>query len=464
MPGLGFNCRANRDRWRAGGIVPVPALYEGVGPGSYEVGGSPSTSGARPGFAPFLSTTERVMDTGLVTEVPGPGYYASEPAILTGGTGRVTDVFKSRSKRFQARSFQNETPGPGAYLGHEEFGLKGGPGKGEEAQKIKWVRVPTAPSIPGREQSYGYEEGHHGELIMQRPVEVGHTGHGNDRPGPVDYQPRVDFTRKSTTMVDFSKGSDRQVTLDKLRASTTPGPGHYNARRCLGEKNDGVEIGNTLRFKRPRPTAAFHSKTARDKPRKKPQPMPGPGDYSLPGAIEAAREPGRKDLSFLSTAERFGAPPGASNISRAPGPGSYAGVPSDFDRWRALSNARRGRITPVVPVGFQSTTLRFGDSSKSESSLGPASYNMLGMAEEMSRRVAAGGSKLGAFGSTSKRFPVGCREDKQPGPGSYDMEVLNKDCSAVDIKSSVGTSSSAVQMGLGRTKKQLPSALSSFAS
>lgn len=45
---------------------------------------------------------------------------------------------------------------------------------------VTWVRVATAPSIPTWEQSFGYEEGEHGELVMQRPPRVGHTGRGLD--------------------------------------------------------------------------------------------------------------------------------------------------------------------------------------------------------------------------------------------------------------------------------------------
>ncbi len=331
--------------------------------------------------------------------------------------------------------------------------------KGDSSDRIKWVRVPTAPSIPGREQSYGYEEGDQGELVMQRPVELGHSGRGDDRPGPVDYQPRVDFTRRCPAAIDFSKGEDRLVALNKGRASTTPGPGHYNATRGLGDPDDGLDIGRVIHRKRRRPTASFHYGTKRDRPREA-QPAPGPGDYKVPGGLDVRRDPGRKDLSFLSTSRRFDAP-ATGGGSRAPGPGSYVPTPSDFDRCRAAVNnqARSRRGSYKAPVGFASTTLRFaGDSRKDSSELGPATYSVSGMAEEISRRGAGSGRKVGAFGSTARRFPArGAGEPNLPGPGAYDLGV------GVGAESEEGRN--ARHSGsVGSGGKRLPSALSAFAS
>ena len=43
--------------------------------------------------------------------------------------------------------------------------------------------MPTAPSVPVRGQSYGYEESGTGELILQKPPTEGHTGLGADTVG-----------------------------------------------------------------------------------------------------------------------------------------------------------------------------------------------------------------------------------------------------------------------------------------
>lgn len=36
-------------------------------------------------------------------------------------------------------------------------------------QRINFQKVPSAPSIPARDQSYGYEEGDGGLLVQQKP-------------------------------------------------------------------------------------------------------------------------------------------------------------------------------------------------------------------------------------------------------------------------------------------------------
>lgn len=438
-----------------------------VGPGSYDIrAGSPVADG-RPGYAPFLSTAERKLgpSTGAA-DLPGPGYYSSEPTPQGNGlSGRPSDVFRSGTSRFRPPNgghTANDTPGPGTYLGHGEFGSRdqgmSGNFKGD-SDKIKWVRVPTAPSIPGREQSYGYEEGDQGELVMQRPVELGHSGRGDDRPGPVDYQPRVDCTRRCPAAIDFSKGEDRLVALNKARASTTPGPGHYNATRGLGDPDDGLDIGRATYRKRQRPTASFHYGTKRDKPLKAQEIAPGPGDYKVPSGLDVRRDPGRRDLSFLSTSHRFDTP-ATGGRSRAPGPGSYVSAPSDFDRCRGMNNrARPRRASYTAPVGFHSTTLRFvDDSRKCSSDLGPASYSVSGMAEEISRRGSGNGRNVSAFGSTARRFPArGAGQPNLPGPGAYDLGVVV----GGDPEEGQHVRQSAP---VGPGGKRLPSALSAFAS
>lgn len=439
----------------------APLLVD-VGPGSYDVRGGAADADGKPGYAPFLSTAERKLGPNTATGLPGPGYYSADASLHNPLTGRPSDVFRSGTRRFQDKQPRNETPGPGTYLGHEEFGNRdrgmSGNFKGE-SDRIKWVRVPTAPSIPGREQSYGYEEGDQGELVMQRPVDLGHSGRGDDRPGPVDYQPRVDFTHRAPATVDFSKGEDRMVALSKARASTTPGPGHYNASHGLGVVEDSIDIGRAVRRKRQRPTASFHyATTKRDRQHRGHESLPGPGDYAVPSGLDVRRDPGRRDLSFLTTSRRFDEP-AIGGRSRAPGPGSYVTAPSDFDRSRRLNRPRQPRSSHILPIGFQSTTLRFAGDAHKDQGLGPASYGSIGgMADEIGRKGSGARGKVGAFGSTARRFPVnGVGETTLPGPGSYDLGVG----SGVDNENGSRLGASA---RVGTAGKRLPSALSCFAS
>lgn len=402
---------------------------------------------------------ERKLGPETAASLPGPGHYSTDPCLLHPQTGRPSDIFRSGTRRFHDQTPRDIIPGPGTYLGHEQFASRergtNRASKGD-GDKIKWVRVPTAPSIPGREQSYGYEEGDQGELVMQRPVDKGHSGKGDDRPGPVDYRPKIECTRRSPVAVDFSKGEDRMLALSKARIFTTPGPGHYNALGSLGSTDEGIQLHQGVRRKRQWPTASFHSATKRDRSKREEEPLPGPGDYTLPTGLDIRRDPGRRDLSFLSTSRRFDGPTIGSK-SRAPGPGSYVTAHSDFDRYMTFS--RHQRSGPhIVPIGFHSTTLRFVDKLPAHEGVSPATYSICGMADEICRKHVGSKNKLGAFGSTVRRFPIGSDgQAGSPGPGSYDLEVGSG-------KDGDGKGRMRVTSCVSAAGKRLPCALSCFAS
>ena len=446
-------------------MYTVPSVLKDVGPGSYEIGARRSVVDRKPGFAPFLSTAERKLGPETGSDLPGPGHYNSNCVLHTSQRGRATDVFRSGTRRFESHNRRaNETPGPGAYLVYKDFRRKDQASTGNasrgETDRIKWVRVPTAPSIPRREQSYGYEEGIEGELVMQQPADLGHSGRGDDCPGPVDYKPKVDITRRKPAATDFSKGEDRLVALCRARTSTTPGPGHYNAAKGLGDPDEGIDIRRTISYrKRQRPSASFHYGANRERPRKAQDIMPGPGDYRIPCGLNVKRDPGRRDLSFLSTSRRFEEPStGGGGRNRAPGPGSYGAVPSDFDRNYQANQRRARRNTCALPVGFQSTSLRFLDRSERDPGLDPAKYSMIGMAQETIRKGTGTGKRAGAFGSTAKRFPArGVGQPTLPGPGHYNLQVGGGSL----VEDEACSRSPAMD---GTWGKRLPKALSIFVS
>ena len=63
--------------------------------------------------------------------------------------------------------------------------------------------MPMAPSIPIKEQSYGYEEDYNGKLIPQYPLETGYTGKKNDTVGPLDYNPKDNHKFTKTQKITF---------------------------------------------------------------------------------------------------------------------------------------------------------------------------------------------------------------------------------------------------------------------
>ena len=67
---------------------------------------------------------------------------------------------------------------------------------------------PSAPSIPTKFQSFGYEESDGGLLRPQEPLKPGFSGIKEDRVGPGDYDPKVVDSRHPRAPVPcFSKVS-----------------------------------------------------------------------------------------------------------------------------------------------------------------------------------------------------------------------------------------------------------------
>ena len=176
---MAFVARTTRDSNRVGmhdgGSTPAH-----VGPGSYR--SRNSIRNARPSYAAFGSVTERMKNKASM-KAPGPGSYGSV-LRLAKRTKASSNAFRSKTTRFNKRENTAERmPGPGSYNHRSTFKIvpksaTAGSKKNSEQirQGVEWLRVPSAPSIPAPSQSYGYEQGKYGELILQRPPEVGHSG------------------------------------------------------------------------------------------------------------------------------------------------------------------------------------------------------------------------------------------------------------------------------------------------
>ena len=82
-------------------------------------------------------------------------------------------LFRSKTVRFDKLK-DSGTPGPGSYKQPESFRKqtrrqqRPPEDSNTSVPPVTWVRVTSAPSIPTRGQSYGYEEGKFGELVMQK--------------------------------------------------------------------------------------------------------------------------------------------------------------------------------------------------------------------------------------------------------------------------------------------------------
>ena len=75
----------------------------------------------------------------------------------------------------------------------------------ELLELLKEVSVSTrAPSIPTKAQSYGYELGESGKMILQESAIPGFRGTKGDTVGPGDYNPDSAYTWKNKTWSSFT--------------------------------------------------------------------------------------------------------------------------------------------------------------------------------------------------------------------------------------------------------------------
>ncbi|OQR89545.1 NAD-specific glutamate dehydrogenase, partial [Thraustotheca clavata] len=358
-----------------------------VGPGSYNA--TIGTLSTKPSFAAFGSSEKKKNTTELCMQTPGPGAYESIPtAHALVFTEASSSFFKSTSDRASGKLKSMDTPGPGSYKGAEVSFAKtkkqlsptrrrrshSTPDHVTKSGKVKWVRVPTAPSIPNIAQSFGYEEGPKGQMILQQPANNGHTGCGHDISGPGEYDPLESLHNLNKPRgTNFAKS---KTTRDNLKppkkSAAVPGPGSYHT--------DPIPHSLT------KPSAVFKSNLSRDKASNPANaaPIPGPGSYSNPTGIKPARKP--EHLQFFgSTSSRFEAEKFISQPSPVPAPESRT-VP---------------KCVPRHAAPFASTQQRFDVHVKECTDVGPGTYEASTIVKELQSRV---NGRAGVFGSTSKRF------------------------------------------------------------
>ena len=305
------------------------------------------------------------------------------------------------------------TPGPGSYKQPESFRKQAQrqqrplEDNNTNGPPVTWVRVTSAPSIPTRGQSYGYEEGKFGELVMQKAPKGGHSGRPGDIVGPGAYQ-NLNAKKSSKIATDWARSGSQRTDFTKSGTrGQIPGPGAYN----LSVKEENEFFSGEFE---PRGTSSFLSRSVRNKNMKKAR-APGPGDYKPPDQFYRRSVP--ESLQFFgSTSRRFRDRPKVKNA--APGPGSYDLTKASKGR-NPLADAYQ--LPTAATVGFASTSSRFSASADKNSQFTPApgEYQQSSMVNELDKKLV---SRTGVFGSTTKRFAHGMTSSdngKSPGPGSY---------------------------------------------
>ncbi|ETV69673.1 hypothetical protein, variant 1 [Aphanomyces astaci] len=395
------------------------ATTAAIGPGSYNtaIGGGSSSKPPKPSFAAFGSSGLKDAYPELPLHTPGPGAYATtSPAAYSVPRGEpVSSMFKSSTERTKFKS-ASAAPGPGAYAAAHPSAFK--KSKAASAAKaaassmrrsqsdhtttnkhngggIKWVRVPTAPSIPNVAQSFGYEEGPKGQMILQHPTRTGHSGCANDVSGPGEYDPLTAIHRLACTRAtSFAKSKTSRD--QKPKAASAPGPGFYHP-----EDHDHHAAVQSAVFKstltRERATNPMTRRTASSA-------VPGPGSYNAAATPLGQNAKKPEHLQFFgSTTSRFDAVKKWGSSSPCP---SSTSTP-----FKSQSHHRNQHN-----IGFTSTNKRFVDTSLAREmcDVGPGTYHASGLVEELQHRVSG---RTGVFGSTTKRF-------ESPMPASVLQSVL----------------------------------------
>ena len=287
MPnGISFGCRTTRENNYVG--VTKQNINNDLGPGTYT--SNLHLPDSKPSYAPFGSTAARKFSSPK-DSIPGPAAYetvAHSELAKSVKQPESAPAFKNSGPRFVPK--QDDTPGPGQYSIPSSIS----PQKSnyvqtrDENDEINYSRMPTAPSIPAASQCYGYEENPaSGDLVMQRPINVGYKGEKGDTCGPLDYNPRLSQTTKTTRTTDFSKGTNRPDITSKMHSlkeiQNAPGPGSYNLIDYQSTSTNAAVRPVQKRKK----NAVFESKVERLKEKRRYETMgPGPASYVLPSTLK----------------------------------------------------------------------------------------------------------------------------------------------------------------------------------
>lgn len=428
------------------------------GPGAYT---DPRVMTAKmPGFAPFATSSRRKsIITDARRDLPAPGSYELELP----GTSIATaaSAFKSKVHRFdESTDTLAHGPGPATYVLPSTLNavlqpvkrtLRSQTASAAMLQKLNDLSiVGTVPSIPRREQSFGYEPTGNGKLQLQDPAITGYKGIKDDRVGPADYNPDRNYiTGKNNSRSAIFPNSPRQpVAEDPKRKSFAPGPGTYNQPSIFdaamgGSSNYKQDYVVRLNEVKSRQTSSFESKTIRDSlgDEIKRRFAPGPQQYTVPSTFKAETKP-IKNQFFLSSSQRFQNPVLMANrIYTAPG--DYNPLTSDFDKLQLKVMKHKkmaSRSLWASQVAFEGTERRFNEvnSGISKDRIGnrcpaPGAYDPKNVFAEQVSKINPN-AVTGPFGSQDTRFrrPRDWRSDSMGKPRKGSVESATLALSLVD--------------------------------
>jgi len=449
------------------GSLPAPR----EGPGSELDWGSNTTLARR--------EAQRVAKGGSLYERPLPPSTQGAPPLGVDSNS----VTVGASKAFTAPS-KRAAPGPGEYAhldpwkedphGHrpgaliaqppvglnEHGSFKGGKTMGSASAAVTWMRVPTAPSVPGKGTQHGFEEGDHGELVAVKAADKGYSGHLGDNPGPADYNPkpaieknakvvgfggyskRPDWTKRpepsvpvSSRSLDLAKGAggfanggapQRPLSSGQARPTLVDGGGGGGEMggRLVESAPMGMRHDHAERLPRSpvQPSSMFRKPEYKSK-QASAEASPGPGSYDPPTFSLSLAPKAPETLQFFgSTQKRFG-PAQTAELLVHPGPGAYKTAKSSFERTREVKHNPL-RPADALPA-FKSSAAQRAEHLAPPGctqDIGPGEYeDVTAMGSNLARRRARERAANAQFLSSGPRFKetVGTDERAKPGPATY---------------------------------------------
>jgi len=376
---------------------------------------------------PFYTSVEKNLLENTTTSAvtPGVGAYDAALALDALQTKRAesqanTFGFASGTARLHVDKTRIANPGPGAYPeGNAWLRKSHNYSAPAPKQRIVFTKGPAAPSIPASHQSYGYEEGSSGMLVMQKSPDPIHTGVGRDTVGPGSYNPPPEVKgTKGAVAWGISKTKKGLIIKNDI-----PGPGSYDMQKTPSRAQTNAIVVNVngveVQFGGASGSSNFASKVplAAHKNPASHEVTPGPGQYIADQGLASKAKPLPKEhQSFGSTVRRSVDPMkslSAPTYFRNPGPGAYDDVR------RSIGGPNKAFYSDPLPFGATST--RF---NKNENGIpGPGDYKpdyAISMIKAAVDKASI--SKGGVFGTCASRFDGSKLQEERapPGPGRYD--------------------------------------------
>ncbi|TMW56799.1 hypothetical protein Poli38472_006809 [Pythium oligandrum] len=435
------------------GAAPTPSA---VGPGAYapEKTSTSFKVENRQMYSGFATSNKRDLNANKTTSAmtPGPGAYLG-PQASTSPTAASSNVFATKISRFAPSapgstifrpSSIQDNPGPGAYAVEPvPPPPKTSPRSNQHEDRSHPQRFvaahhrPSVPTIPKKEQSYGYVEGENGALKLQAQPAAIYTGIGQDTVGPAAYNSHAEIWNDRKNVAPSLKSTvKREVWEADTPRRAVPGPGQYESsvqRRSHAKARQSAVFASKVPIL-PDPKPVTHHDDEREfEILAKEQRLLQRGGAKPPmtNKVEAfGSTTGRTDLLC-----QLNAPFSSPTFLKAPGPGQYAERTRVSVRGGTLkkgsSRSQRGlAYREYQCIGFTSATERYCLTKLTPSALpGPGAYRS--ETPRTVERTVKGKQtvgRFGVFGSTSERHVWENlerleAEDITPGPGAYEKPV-----------------------------------------